>query len=131
MLYMSERSHRVTFRVPPELVTELRRLPNQTAFVEDAIREALARQCPLCRGKGRLVPTGLRVPNFAHARLPRLTAPAGRRLQQIVRLGRRVSATELRLAHHRRRGWTFALARRDELLIEGTIADAGVELGVS
>jgi hypothetical protein len=121
MLYMSERSHRVTFRVPPELVSELRRLPNQTAFVEDAIREALARQCPLCRGKGRLLPPALRVPNFAG------------RLQQIVRLGRRISATELRLAHHRRRGWSFALARRDELLLEGTIADAeaGVVLGAN
>src|SRR6185295_12543528 len=98
MLYMSERSHRVTFRVPPDLVSELRRLPNQTAFVEDAIREALARQCPLCRGKGRVLPVALRVPNFPRAKLPRLSGSAGRRLQEIVRLGRRVSATELALA---------------------------------
>jgi hypothetical protein len=71
------------------------------------------------------------VPNFGDAKLPRLSASAGRRLQQIVRLGRRVSATDLALSHHRRRGWTFRLARRDELLLAGAIDDAqpGITLG--
>jgi hypothetical protein len=127
----SDRKHRVTFRVAPELATSLRKLTNQTAFVEDAIREALAKRCPLCQGKGRVHASTLRVPNFRRSRLPRLSGSAGRRLQEIVRLGRRVAATELALRHHRRRGWTFQLARKSEVLLAGTIADKqpGITLG--
>jgi hypothetical protein len=127
----SDRKHRVTFRVAPELAASLRRLTNQTAFVEDAIREALAKRCPLCQGKGRVQASTLRVPNFHRSRLPRLSGHAGRRLQEIVRLGRRVAATDLALQHHRRWGWTFRLSRKDELLLAGAIDDKqpGVTLG--
>ena len=43
---------RVTFRVDPELAGALRNLPNQTAFVERTLREALGRLCPVCAGSG-------------------------------------------------------------------------------
>jgi len=63
-----------------------------------------------------VLPVALRVPNFPRAKLPRLSGSAGRRLQEIVRLGR-----------------SFTLSRRDELLLEGTIPehDAGVTLGAN
>ena len=43
---------RATFRLEPELAAALRQLPNQTAFVESVLREALGRLCPLCQGTG-------------------------------------------------------------------------------
>jgi hypothetical protein len=121
LLYMSsDRSHRVTFRVPRDLARALQALPNQTAFVEAAIRDALARTCPLCDGNGRVKSSALRVPNFGRARLPRLDAQAARRLREIVRLGKRVYATDLDLRHDTA-GWRFRLARRDEVLLSGRI----------
>src|SRR5262249_18140555 len=76
MLYMRrqrvERTHRVTFRLEPALVDRLRGLPNQTAFVETAIRDALARTCPLCGGRGRLAEGRLVVSDFRAERLPRI-----------------------------------------------------------
>ena len=44
---------RVTFRIDRELGDALRQLPNQTAFVERVLREALGRICPLCDGAAR------------------------------------------------------------------------------
>ncbi len=116
----SDRKHRVTFRVAPDLAKALQRLPNQTAFVEAALHDALARTCPLCDGRGRVKAAVLRVPHFRRARLPRLTPEAGRRLREIVRLGKRVHATDLDLRHDKT-GWRFRLARSHELLLAGRI----------
>jgi hypothetical protein len=114
---------RVTFRVDADLAESLRQLPNQTAFVERALREALARECPLCDGRGRVGDVALRVPDFRSRRLPRLGGDAARRLREIVRLGRRVWATELDLARGDA-GWRFRLLRKDEVLLAGDIDDA-------
>ena len=55
---------RVTFRVPAELADALRQLPNQTAFVEAALQDALGRLCPLCHGTGVAPEVHLAVSNF-------------------------------------------------------------------
>jgi hypothetical protein len=127
MLYMkrSERRHRVTFRVAGELAARLRKLPNQTVFVEEAIREALGQTCPACRGRGR-VPTALRVSDFREAELPRIGRSLALQLQQVVRMGRRMCATDLRLADTGEAGLAFQLARREELLFSGRIRNAVV-----
>lgn len=118
MLYMAKT--RVTFRVPADLATSLRHLPNQTSFVEAALRDALLRTCPVCEGKGRVPDTALRVPRFRG--LPRLRRDAARQLQSIVRLGKRVHATDLDLTRERD-AWKFQLRRRDEVLYAGELAN--------
>jgi hypothetical protein len=131
MLYMKqrvERTHRVTFRIEPALVDRLRALPNQTAFVEAAIRDALARTCPLCGGKGRLADSRLWVSNFRTAKLPRLDRAAALKLRQIVRFGRRMAATRLQLESGRRRELHFRLARGEETLMSGSIGHGAGEL---
>ncbi|NLE58197.1 MAG: hypothetical protein GX616_07545 [Planctomycetes bacterium] len=40
----------VTIRVDQCLADMLKSIPNRSAFIRDAIREALARQCPVCGG---------------------------------------------------------------------------------
>ena len=120
MLYMS-RKHRVTFRVANDLAAALRKLPNQTAFVETALRDALGRTCPACRGKGR-VSTQLRISDFRRERLPRIGHARALRLREVVRLGRRMCATELTLAKAGG-GLAFRLLRREELLLCGRVGD--------
>ena len=68
------------------------------------------------------------MPNFRRHQLPRLTGASGRRLQSVVRLGRRICASELSLQHQRRR-WMFRLARRGEVLLEGVLDEDSVTLG--
>lgn len=49
------RPHRetvVTIRVDSCLADMLKSVPNRSAFIRDAIRDALARQCPVCHGAG-------------------------------------------------------------------------------
>src|SRR5215470_13028741 len=132
MLYMKkprvERTHRVTFRIEPALVDRLRALPNQTAFVEAALRDALARTCPLCGGKGRLADSRLAVSDFRKAKLPRLDRAAALKLRQIVRFGRRMAATRLALESGRRRELLFQLARGEETLMSGRIGQGAGEL---
>ena len=54
------------------------------------------------------------------AGLPRLRRDAALRLREVVRLGRRLSATELRLATGGE-GLAFELARKGDLLVTGAI----------
>jgi hypothetical protein len=70
LLYMKTR---VTFRIAPDLAEVLRDLPNQTSFVEAALREALRAKCPTCEGTGRVSAMNVRVSNFRDAALPPLT----------------------------------------------------------
>jgi hypothetical protein len=122
MLYVMKT--RVTFRVSNDLAESLRELPNQTAFVEQAIRDALARACPLCEGAGKLTHPPLRVPDFRARKLPRLGGGAARRLREIVRLGKKSWATDLDLDRDAG-AWQFRLRRRDDVLLAGAIDDNG------
>ena len=113
---------RVTFRVDPELAAALRHLPNQTVFVERALREALGRLCPVCAGSGEVPDVHLAVSNLkklAGRRLDRVTAA---QLKALVRLGRQLLATNLELDTSPEDGeLEFRLARSNELLLAGRI----------
>jgi len=113
---------RVTFRVDPELASALRQLPNQTVFVERALREALGRLCPVCAGSGEVPDVHLAVSNLkklAGRRLDRVTAA---QLKALVRLGRQLLATNLELDTSPEDGeLEFRLARSNELLLAGRI----------
>jgi hypothetical protein len=120
---------RVTFRVDPELAATLRRLPNQTAFVERVLREALGRLCPLCEGTGEVPDVHLSVSNFKDLPIRRLDRSAAAQLKALVRLGRALMATELKLqAETGGTGLGFRLARQDEQLLVGTIPGSGTEV---
>ncbi len=113
---------RVTFRVDPELAASLRHLPNQTAFVERVLREALGRLCPICAGSGEVPDVHLVVSNLkklAGRRLDRVTAA---QLKALVRLGRQLLATNLELETSPEDGeLEFRLARSNVLLLAGRI----------
>ena len=123
LLYMpprTDRKHRVTFRVAPEIAAALRQLPNQTLFVEAALRQALGHTCPVCEGRGRIAGR-LEISDFKRARLPRLERTAALRLREVVRMGRRLCATGLELAAPAPGALAFRLRRKDELLLGGRI----------
>jgi len=122
---------RVTFRVDPELAAALRRLPNQTAFVERVLREALGRVCPLCEGTGEVSGVHLSVSNFKDLPI-RLDRSAAAQLKALVRLGRSLMATELKLqADSVGNRLGFRLARQDEQLLVGTIPGDGTEVSLA
>ena len=120
---------RVTYRVDPELAAALRQLPNQTAFVEAALRDALGRLCPVCAGSGEVPDVHLAVSNLkklAGRRLDRVTAA---QLKALVRLGRQLLATDLELGPSAEDGeLEFRLARSNELLLAGRIPRGHSEL---
>jgi hypothetical protein len=121
MLYMKTR---VTFRVDEDLAGALRELPNQTRFVEDALRAALGRTCPLCLGEGRLPRRTLRVSNVRTAGIERLTGDEARQLQRVFRLGQVLAATRLNLARQGKRV-RFSLRREQEELFGGLLNAEG------
>ncbi|MCE2390373.1 MAG: hypothetical protein J4G09_02705 [Proteobacteria bacterium] len=113
---------RATFRIDPEVVALLRRLPNQTAFVERVLREALGRVCPLCEGTGEVPDVHLSVSNFKDLPVRRLDRRGAAQLKTLVRLGRELMATELQLEALPSSGrLAFRLARQGEQLLVGTI----------
>jgi len=122
---MSRRSRakqRVTFRIDPEIGALLKQLPNQTAFVEQVLREALARICPLCAGSGEVRDVHLAVSNLKNYAVGRLDRVRAAQLKALVRLGRQLLATNLSLEPSRDDGeLEFRLARADELLLTGRI----------
>ena len=118
---------RVTFRVAEDLAEALRTLPNQTLFVEQALREALREACPTCGGTGRVTARGLRISNFRDASLPPLRRDAAIQLKSIVGLARRTAATDVQLRSVRGE-LSFVLARGAEILLEGVLGD-GARLG--
>ena len=120
VLYMNRT--RVTFRIDPKLATALRQVPNQTRFVERALKDALGKSCPLCRGTGRLVGGALRVSDFREAALPKLDKAAAVPLKGLVRFGKRMQATELELeAKHGDGDVEFRIARDEETLLSGRL----------
>jgi len=123
-LARSARKERMTFRVPADLARSLRQLPNQTAFVERALRESLEQLCPLCHGTGHAVAGSLTVSDLKRDRLGRLDRQAAEQLRALVRLGRELLATELRLRAGAAEGSSelaFELARNRTLLLSGRI----------
>lgn len=120
MLYMNRT--RVTFRVDPKLAAALRQVPNQTRFVERALKDALGKSCPLCRGTGRLVGGALRVSDFREAALPRLERAAAVPLKGLVRFGKRMQATDLELeGRPGGQDVEFRIARDEETLLSGRL----------
>ena len=117
---------RTTYRLPSDLADALRRLPNQTAFVERVLREALGQLCPLCHGTGQSPGGALLVSDLKAERIGRLDRDTAAQLRAIVRLGRQVLATELALVAAPGRDGApdleFRLARDDQLLLSGRIA---------
>ena len=127
MLYMKTR---VTFRIANDLADALRDLPNQTHFVEQALREALREECPACGGTGRVSARGVTVSNFRLFSLPPLRREAAVQLKSIVGLARRAAATDVRLRSVRGK-LCFELARGAEILLEGSLGPNGAHLGAT
>jgi hypothetical protein len=114
--------HRMTFRLRSDLAEVLRQLPNQTAFVEGALREALERLCPLCHGTGQVADVHLAVSDLKGLHIRRLDRSTAAELRAVVRLGRLLLATQLDLeTSEEDRELGFRLAREDQLLLRGSI----------
>jgi hypothetical protein len=118
---------RVTFRVAPDLAEALRDLPNQTQFVEQALREALREKCPACGGSGRAATRSVRVSNFRRSRLPPLNRELALELRQLMSFARRAAATDLGL-RQQDEGLAFVLARGTEILLQGSLTGHGPRL---
>ncbi len=117
MLYMKTR---VTFRIQADLADALRELPNQTTFVEEALRSALGRTCPVCAGQGRLAMRRLHVTNVRESGINRLTRHQAQELQKVFRLGQQVAATRIDL--ERRGGRVrFTMMRNGGSVLAGTL----------
>ncbi len=120
MLYMKTR---MTFRVAADLAAQLRELPNQTAFVESALRTALGIDCPACEGTGRLLAGQLEVSNFKSCGLSRLDRDAAIELRRLVRVARSVGATRLELsgpAHEA--SLSYVVSRGRQVVLTGTLS---------
>ncbi len=116
---------RVTFRLEESLAQALRALPNQTAFVERSLREALGHVCPLCHGSGEVPGVHMTVSDLKGLPGRRLDRAAASQLKALVRLGRELMATDLELEASRGgEQLGFRLARQDELLLTGLIPRA-------
>lgn len=118
---------RVTFRVDSTVAQALREQPNQTRFVEEALREALGQTCPTCHGSGWRPTGNLSISDFKEASLPPLNRTTARQLREIVRLGKELLATELNLrveeidtGHE----LSYRLSRADEVLLTGWLRRA-------
>lgn len=120
---------RVTFRVAEDLAEALRDLPNQTTFVENALRAALGRTCPSCDGSGRVPWRSVAVSDFKHTALPRLDRAHAVQLKSLVRLARQLAASKLDLTKGARaQDFDFVLRRGDSVLMRGTLAREGATL---
>jgi hypothetical protein len=126
MLYVGITKQRMTFRMSGDLARALRDLPNQTAFVELALREALGRLCPMCHGTGEAPGVHLAISNFKRIPGHRLDRATAAQLKALVRLGRQLLATELALEPSTEGDdLGFRLAREDEVLLSGRIPFGG------
>jgi hypothetical protein len=122
----------MTFRLPADLAMALRRLPNQTAAVERALREALGRLCPLCQGTGQAPGVHLQVSDFKRIPIGRIDRAEAAQLRALVRLGRELLATQLEIQARSAAGGElgFRLARDQELLLAGRIPRGGSALAL-
>jgi hypothetical protein len=123
MLYMKTM---VTFRVSSEIAKSLRELPNQTAFVENALRNALGKTCPTCDGSGRARWTSVAVSDFKQKALPRLDRDGAVQLKTLVRLARDMAASRLDLTPRGDASAVdFSLERGRHVLLRGTLTGSG------
>ena len=125
---------KLTFRVAPDLAKALRQLPNQTAFLEAALREALGQTCPLCHGSGRTEDVHLAVSDLKELRgVRRIDRVTAAQLRSLVRLGRALLATELELelTDPEEAELGFRLARQDEVLLAGRLRRGDSELNLA
>lgn len=118
MLYMKTR---VTFRISPELAESLRDLPNQTLFVERALKEALRERCPACGGSGRKSDRDLRISNLRAERIPALSREAALHLKGLVSLARHAAATRVELRRAQQGAVGYRVTRGDEELLRGEL----------
>ncbi len=122
----------MTFRLNPELAAAMRQLPNQTAFVETVLKDALGRVCPLCHGTGDATGVHLSVSNFKQLPKRRLTRREASQLKALVRLGRELLATHLDIqAESTDCELGFRLARADQLLLSGRIPHGRSEVNLA
>jgi len=127
MLYMKTR---VTFRVAEDLAATLRGLPNQTAFVEAALREALREKCPACGGTGRASGVGVRVSNLRRQSLGVLQRDAALQLKNVVALARHAAATDVMLERARATSdIAYVVTRGEQVLTRGTLAQRAAVRG--
>jgi hypothetical protein len=112
---------RVTFRVENDLADALRELPNQTRFVEDTLRNALGKTCPVCEGHGRVALRALRVSNVRRQGIKRLNREEAQQLQRIYRLGQEVAATRIELSRRGRRVG-FSVRRDRQEILSGVLS---------
>jgi hypothetical protein len=125
---------KLTFRVDSNLARTLRQLPNQTAFVEAALREALGQTCPLCHGSGRAADVHLSVSDLKGLRgQRRIDREVAAQLRTLVRLGRALLATQLEIESDDRDAQElgFRLARQDEILLSGRLRRGEPELNLT
>jgi hypothetical protein len=99
----------------------LREVPNQTRFVERALRDALGRRCAVCDGSGRVPRRAMRVTNLRRAAVGPLGRDGALRLKQIVRLGREAAATRLDVTGDHDR-LAYVLRRDERVLLEGALS---------
>jgi len=50
----------MTFKLDHALAAKLRRIPNRSSFIRNALLRALENACPLCGGDGVLTPTQMK-----------------------------------------------------------------------
>ncbi|HVJ21299.1 MAG TPA: hypothetical protein VM686_38070 [Polyangiaceae bacterium] len=113
---------RVTFRVNHELAEALRELPNQTQFVEDALRQALGRTCPMCEGSGRIPRSSLKVSNLRRAELAPLDRSTALQLKRLVGVGHELAASHLDVRPGARADEVgFTLRRGRHVLLDGSL----------
>jgi len=126
MLYMKTR---MTFRLSEDLAETLRHLPNQTHFVEEALRNSLGTTCPLCEGTGKLLGNRLQVSNLKKSGI-KMTRNEGQYLKQLVRLARDLAATNLHIDKPRLKDnvLDFLLTRNDSILFSGSLDNQGTRL---
>jgi hypothetical protein len=117
----------MTFRISADVAAALRRMPNQTAVVERALRESLGRLCPLCHGSGEAAGVHLQVSNLKALPTGRIDRAEAAQLKALVRLGRELLATQLDIepSSDGEGELGFRLARDEQLLLAGRIPRSG------
>jgi hypothetical protein len=120
---------RVTFRIPSELAETLRRLPNQTNFVERALRDALVKNCPMCAGTGRISAEPVHVTSVRHTGAFPLSRDTALQLKKVVAIARQLAATDVDLERaSNAQSMFFNVRRGQDILLQGTLAAASIEL---
>jgi len=57
---MANKQEIITFKVDEALADVIKKLPNRSEFIRNAVLAALENICPLCQGRGTITPGQLR-----------------------------------------------------------------------